>query len=213
MEPIKYIAIEGPIGVGKTSLARGLAEEFKGRLVLENAEHNPFIKDFYRDRKAHAFETQMYFLLTRFKQQIELRQADIFERYVVSVYFFAKDLIFANINLTADELDIHRQVYEILKPRLPRPDLVIYLHARTEVLMERIKRRNTSYEQDLDMDYMHKLVEAYNDYFFYHSSTPLLVINTSDIDFVKNKTDFMELVKEIRGAKKGTWHYIPLGSR
>lgn len=180
---------------------------------MERAGQNPFLKSFYRNREKYAFETQMYFLLTRFKQQLELRQSDIFERHVISDYFFAKGLIFAYVNMAGEEFEIHNQVYEMLKPKVPKPDLVIYLHARTDVLMERIRRRNSPYEQDFDVKYLERLVEAYNDYFFHYSSTPLLVINTSNIDFVKNESDFQELVKEIRGTKKGTWHYIPLGSR
>jgi deoxyadenosine/deoxycytidine kinase len=213
MSKPRYITIEGPIGVGKTSLASKLAKEFDARLILEKPEENPFLAKFYEKPERYAFQVQTFFLLSRFAQQKELAQLNLFEQNIVSDYLFAKDKIFAYLNLTDDEIKLYEQIYSLLEPRLTKPDLVVYLQARTEVLIERIRKRNKPYERSLSQNYLERVVEAYNEFFFNYNETPLLVVNTSEIDFVNNPNDFAELVKEIKTTHKGIWHYIPLGSR
>ena len=206
----RYIAVEGPIGVGKTSLTRLLAERLAGRAVLEAVEENPFLPAFYRDPAKHAFQTQLFFLLSRYQQQQALGQADLFAQVTVSDYVFAKDRIFANLTLGPDELALYDRVYAALGPRVVQPDLVIYLQARLDVLLQRIRRRARDYERHFDGGYLDKLSRAYNDFFFHYGDTPLLVINTSDIDFVHNEADLENLVSVIRKMRKGVHHYLPL---
>jgi len=209
----RYIAVEGPIGVGKTSLARLLAERLGGRLVLEEVEDNPFLARFYQDRSAWAFQTQLFFLLSRWQQQQKLLQTDLFASATVSDYVFAKDRIFATLTLQPAELALYDRVYDALGPRVPQPDLVIFLQCRLEVLLQRIKRRGRDYERHFDSDYLEALSRSYNDFFFHYSETPLLVINTSDIDFVESEKDFEELIRAIGSIKAGTHYYQPLGTR
>lgn len=212
METARYIAVEGPIGVGKSSLTDLLAKELGGRTLKEEVEENPFLSKFYGDIKKHAFQTQLFFLLSRYQQQLELNQGELFSTSIVSDYLFAKDRIFAYLNLDENELGLYEQVYRLLDQQIPKPDLVIYLQASGEVLRERIIKRNNDYEQAIDDGYMVRLVDAYNKYFFYYTDTPLLVVNTSQIDFVGNPADLSNLVKEIKSIKGGVQHYIPLGS-
>ncbi len=206
----RYIAVEGPIGVGKTSLAKLLAERLSGRPVLESVEENPFLPAFYKEPAANALKTQLFFLLSRYQQQQALSQADLFAQVTVSDYVFAKDRIFATLTLSPDELGLYERVYAALGPRVVQPDLVIYLQARQDVLLQRIKRRARDYERHFDADYLAKLARAYNDFFFHYGDTPLLVINTSDIDFVHNEADLDNLVSVIRKMRKGVHHYLPL---
>jgi deoxyadenosine/deoxycytidine kinase len=213
MNRARYIGVEGPIGVGKTTLAEFLAKELDGKTLVEEVEGNPFLPNFYRDRKKFAFQVQLFFLLSRYQQQKELAQVDLFKTSVVSDYLFAKDRIFAYLNLDENELGLYEQVFRLLDARIPKPDLVIYPQASSEVLKERIGRRNKDYEAEIEDEYLEDLVEAYNKFFFYYNDTPLLVVNTTEIDFVKEPSDLSNLVKEIRSIKGGTQHYIPLGSR
>jgi deoxyguanosine kinase len=209
----RYIALEGPIGVGKSSLARLLAERLGGRAVLEVVEDNPFLPRFYQDRGTWAFQTQLFFLLSRWQQQQQLLQTDLFSNATVSDYVFAKDRIFAMLTLQPAELALYDRVYEALGPRVPQPDLVIFLQCRLEVLLQRIKRRGREYERHFDADYLESLSRAYNDFFFHYTDTPLLVINTSDIDFVHNPADLDNLVSVVRKMRKGVHHYLPLSAR
>lgn len=209
----RYIVVEGPIGVGKSSLTNIVAERFAARRVMEVVEENPFLASFYADRAKFAFQTQMFFLLSRFKQQQELFQQDLFSAVTVSDYLFAKDRIFANLTLQADELALYERVFDALQPRVTRPDLVIYLQARLDVLLARIKKRGREFERKFDPDYLEGLCKAYNDFFFHYADTPLLVVNTSDIDFVNNPADLEDLLSVIRQTRKGTVHYQPLPSR
>jgi len=209
----RYIVVEGPLGVGKTTLARLLAEEFNARPVLEQVEENPFLRKFYDDPRAHAFQTQLFFLLSRYRQQRQLAQQDLFNQSTVADYLFAKDRIFAQVNLEADELALYRQLFGLLDSRLPKPDLVVYLQARAEVLMERLRKRDREYERRIAPEYVQRIAEAYRDFFFYYEETPLLVVNSSDVDFVERSEDLADLVHEIKAMKRGVQHYIPLGSR
>lgn len=209
----RYIAIEGPIGVGKTSLAKLLAKEFDAQTILETSEENPFLSEFYADRKRMAFQTQIFFLLSRYRQQQELFQQDLFNKITIIDYIFARDRIFAYLNLDENELALYEQIYSLLHERIPKPDLVIYLSASTDTLIERISLRGRDFEKNISMDYVEELNQAFNRFFFHYSETPLLVINTSEIDFVRHPGDLKDLVKQIRSMKKGTQYYVPMSSR
>jgi deoxyguanosine kinase len=204
-----YIAVEGPIGVGKTSLARLLAAEFNGRLILEEIEDNPFLARFYEDAEKYALPVQLYFLLTRYNQQRALSQQDLFTQTTVSDYLFAKDRIFAAQNLAPDELDLYDKVYRLLDERMVKPDLVVFISARIEVLAERLRKRNRDFERDISMEYLEQISAAYRDFFFYYDDAPLLVVETSEIDFVADANDLRDLIREIEGAGQGTQHFIP----
>jgi deoxyadenosine/deoxycytidine kinase len=209
----RYIAIEGPIGVGKSSLAKILARKFDARLVKEEVGNNPFLERFYEDPRKYAFQTQLFFLLSRYRQQKELAQGNLFESGVVCDYILAKDKIFALINLEDDEVSLYESIYKLLVSTLPKPDMVIYLQARPEVLLSRVRKRGIAYERNISLDYLRTLSDAYNEYFFHYNETPLLVVNTSEIDFVESPRDLEHLVREVKSVKRGTQHYIPLGSR
>jgi deoxyadenosine/deoxycytidine kinase len=209
--PPHYIAIEGPIGAGKTSLAKKLAEDFKARLVLESIEENPFLPAFYNDRRRHALKTQILFLINRYQQQKELVQHDLFSQMVVCDYLFPKDRIFASLNLSKSEHFIYDKIYSLLDTELPKPDLVVYLQASLDVLKKHIRRRGIEYEKHIDNSYLEALAEAYNRFFFTYTETPLLTVNVTDIDFVKNKSDYENLVREILSSKRGTKHYVAIG--
>ena len=205
----RYIVTEGPIGVGKTSLTTLLAEELGARLIFEQAEENPFLTKFYQDPARYRFQTQMFFLLSRFSQQQEMAQPDLFTRITISDYLFDKDRIFAYLNLDDHELALYEQFYKILEPKIVRPDLVIFLQADTDTLLRRIKQRGRSFESGISHDYIASVNEAYNQFFFRYADTPLLVINTSDIDFVHRKEDLDDLLKQILSMKQGTLYYVP----
>ncbi|MCX8071122.1 MAG: deoxynucleoside kinase [Candidatus Binatia bacterium] len=213
MGNLRYIAVEGPIGAGKTTLANLLAAEFGARAVLEQVEENPFLRRFYEDPRAWAFQTQLFFLLSRYRQQSLLRQQELFDAGVVSDYLFAKDQIFAHVNLKGEELSLYRQIYHLLDSRLPKPDLVVYLHARPEILIERLRKRDRDYERRIPREYIEALAAAYRNFFFDYNETALLVADVSAVDFVNSRDDFVDLVREIRSMGKGVQHYIPLGSR
>ena len=209
MERRAYIALEGPIGVGKTTLAQVLARELNARLILEEGEQNPFLARFYEDPEKYAIPVQLYFLLTRYNQQRELLQRPLLERATVADYLFAKDRIFANLNLAPDELVLYEQVYKLLDSRMARPDLVVYLLARVDVLAERLRRRNRDFERDISYEYLERVSTAYRDFFFYYDEAPLLVVDTSEIDFVNNSSDLADLIREIDRAGQGVQHYVP----
>ena len=208
----KFIAVEGPIGVGKTSLVDFLADRLEARKVLESVE-NPFLHDFYQDRPGVAFQCQLFFLLSRFRKQQEMAQGNLFKQSIVCDYIFAKDKIFAYLNLNDSELMLYEKLYGLLDEQVPHPDLVIYLQARDEILMERIRKREREYEREISDTYVSELNRAYNYFFFHYNRTPLLVIDTSDIDFVKSQEDLEEILRQIRSMQKGVQYYIPLGSR
>ena len=206
----RYIAVEGVIGVGKTSLARMLAERFQARLVLEEVEENPFLKDFYRDRGQFAFQAQMHFLFSRYQQQRSLRQMDLFSERMVADYLFQKDRIFAALNLSERELALYERMVGWLELDVMKPDVVVYLQAGTDRLMDRISRRGRPYERDIERGYLNALNEAYNHFFFHYTGAPLLVVDTNAIDFVNNSEDFEDLLNRIRSHRQGTTYYRPV---
>jgi deoxyguanosine kinase len=207
----RYIAVEGPIGAGKTSLAKMLAERFDGKIVLEAVEDNPFLQRFYQEPEKYAFPTQVFFLLGRYRQQQELLQQDLFRRVMITDYLFHKDRIFAQLTLGDDELFLYEQIYNLLEPRLRRPDLVIYLQASPQVLAQRIRGRNWDYERGMSADYLGRVSEAYQRFFFQWNVTPLLVVDTSRLDFVHRENDFALLLKEIGHTTRGVHYFIPRG--
>lgn len=207
----RYVAIEGPIGVGKTSLVNLLAKKFSARPLLEIAEENPFLGRFYQDMGRYAFQTQLFFLLNRYRQQMNLVQQDLFEEMVISDYLFSKDKIFAYMTLDDAELSLYEQVYNMLQSRVPRPDVAVYLQASTDTLMERLKLRARDFEKGISRKYVNDLNDAYNYYFFHYRESPLLVISTTSIDFVRNEADLDDLAKRIMSMKGGVEYYTPLG--
>jgi deoxyguanosine kinase len=205
----RYIAVEGPIGVGKSSLAEILGEELSARVILdEQAQANPFLGAFYKDQRRHAMSVQLFFLLQRYTQQGELAQGDLFSRGgVVTDYIFEKDRLFATLNLTDDELILYRRIYDMLKVRTVKPDLIVYLQARTEVLVDRIRKRARPEEKPIRPEYVQEVAQAYADFFFNYNESPLLIVNASDIDFVGDAEHRRELLSVIQNAPAGTSHW------
>jgi deoxyguanosine kinase len=206
--PLRHVAIDGPIGVGKTSLVELLSRRFHGTKILEDVD-NPFLPDFYKKKKGSAFQTQLFFLLSRYQQQGELAQIDLFTTLVVADYHFPKDKIFACLNLDDSELLIYDRLYTLLSETVPRPDLVIYLQGSLETCMKRIKKASRSIEKGITPEYVAQLIEAYNYYFYHYEETPLLVVDTNEIDFVNRPADFDDLVAQIQKARKGVQYYVP----
>ena len=209
MKNLYYVAIEGVIGVGKTSLAHLLEERLNAKLVMEKFDENPFLADFYLDPERYAFQTQLFFLLSRYRQQQELRQTDVFHKLVISDYMFIKDRLFASLNLDDKEMSLYDSVAKILEKNILNPDLVIYLQAETPKLMERITLRGRDFEKNMSPDYIDALNQIYNEYFFRYQESPLLIINTNDIDFVHNEEDLEEVIRYIRQPVSGTKFFNP----
>jgi len=204
-----YVAIEGVIGVGKTSLAELLADHLNARLILEKFEENPFLPDFYTDPDRHAFQTQLFFLLSRYRQQQELRQTDVFHQLYITDYMFVKDRLFASLNLDEKEMSLYDSVASMLERNVLNPDMVIYLQADTDRLMQRITSRDRDFEKGISRDYIDALNQVYNEYFFRYQESPLLIINTNDIDFVHNQKDLKEVIRYIRQPVSGTKFFNP----
>lgn len=209
MRNLYYIAIEGPIGVGKTSLVKLLAKKLDARTILEQFEENPFLTDFYDDPERFAFQTQLFFLLQRYQQQQELRQVDIFHNLIITDYMFVKDRLFASLNLNEKEMTLYETVASLLERNVINPDLVIYLQADTDTLMKNIGKRKRSFEKNMSRDYIDALNQVYNEYFFRYQDTPLLIINTNNIDFVNKKKDLEEIINVIRQPITGTKFFNP----
>ncbi len=206
---LAYVAVEGVIGAGKSTLARMLAERAGGRLVLEEFEDNPFLGTFYQDRERWAFQTQLAFLASRFKQQKALGARDLFHHHLVADYTFDKDRIFAHVTLSGDELRLYETLYGIMEPGAPVPDLVVYLRSSVDRLLHNIALRGRSYEANMDPTYLTELSAAYDRYFFHYQKSPLLIVDASRIDFVGEPATFDELVRQIGSATAGTAYFNP----
>jgi len=204
-----YIAVEGPIGVGKTSLAKRLAETFNYDIVLEKPEENPFLERFYRNPKQHALATQLFFLFQRAQQLQALKQDDLFEPVRVADFLIDKDMLFARQNLDADEFALYQTVYQHLTIDAPTPDLVIYLQAPTQVLLSRVQKRGIAAEQAIEPDYLNRLNEAYTSFFHYYDKGPLLIVNSADMDLVNGDEDYLQLVSRITAAPQGVHYFNP----
>src|SRR5512137_2691307 len=207
----RSIAVEGPIGVGKTSFVELLARKTDAQKLLEKID-NPFLREFYQDKQGAAFQAQLFFVLSRYRQLMDLGQRDLFHQVTVCDYIFPKDKIFAYLNLDDSELLIYDKLYAMLEPQVPKPDLAIFLQASTERLIERIKRRRRDYESEISEAYVNEVNKAYNYFFFHYSQTPLLVIDTTEIDFVHHEEHLDELVDQLRKMDRGVQYYRPLGS-
>jgi deoxyadenosine/deoxycytidine kinase len=208
----RYIAVEGPIGAGKTSLAKRLASSLSADLVLEEVAENPFLERFYRDGQSAALPAQMFFLFARARQIEAMRQSDMFATVRVSDYLFAKDMLFAEINLTVDELALYKQVVDSLKVEAPVPDLVIYLQASVDSLLDRIARRGIAFERAINRRYLEKLTDSYARFFHAYNEGPLLIVNASDIDPVNNDADYQQLFQQIESTTGGRHFYNPIAA-
>jgi deoxyadenosine/deoxycytidine kinase len=208
-----YVAIEGPIGVGKTSLARLLSEYLNGDILLDlendSGEDNPFLEGFYREKDKYVFQTEIFFLLNRYRQQKKLYQHNLFSRVTITDYIFDRNKIFAYINLKGDEIRLYEDIYSVLKHKVISPDLLIYLQADMDTLKKRIKIRGRNFEKDIIDEYLDEVNKAFNNYFFHYNQSPLLIVNTNEIDFVEKKGDLEDLIKKILSHKKGTEYYSP----
>jgi len=204
-----YIAIEGPIGVGKSSLAKLLSEEIGARLVMEEFDENPFLSEFYVDPERNAFQTQLFFLLQRYRQQQDLRQVNMFQKQLVTDYMFVKDRLFASLNLNEKEMELYDTVANLLERNVINPDLVIYLQADTNTLMQNIAKRGRDMEKNITYEYIDALNQVYTEFFFRYQDTPLVIINTNNIDFVHNKNDLDEVIRYIRQPVTGTKFFNP----
>jgi len=211
IEP-RFIAVEGAIGAGKTSLVKLLGSQLDARIILEQDEENPFLEKFYQDRQSHALQTQLFFLMSRYKQYLSLAQRDLFDSVVITDYLFARDRIFAQLNLQEHEFQLYEQIYDLVRQKLPKPDLVVFLQTNLDVLRKRVEKRDRDYEAYMDNEYLEDVNKAFNNFFFYYSDTPLLVVNTNEIDFVEKKVDLEELINKINQHRIGREYYNPLGS-
>jgi deoxyadenosine/deoxycytidine kinase len=208
-----YIAVEGPIGVGKSAVVNKLAERLDATTVFEEWKDNPFLKSFYDGKAGATFQVELFFLLSRYRQQQELQQRNLFSQFTLCDYLFEKSKLFAYLNLEDSELLIYEKLFSLLSETAPRPDLVIYLQAPTEVLIKRIRSRGRPEEESLSEEYLAEVNRAYNYYFFHYNTTPLLVVNTTDVDFEKRASDLDDLMKQIESMGKGTQYYVPMASR
>ena len=209
MRNLNYIAIEGPIGVGKTSLAKLLSKRLSAKLILEKFEDNPFLSEFYNDPARFAFQTQLFFLLQRYQQQHDIRQVDMFHNLLISDYMFIKDRLFASLNLDDKEMNLYDSIANIMERNIINPDLIIYLQADTSTLMKNIDKRGRDFENNISYDYINALNEIYTEYFFRYNDTPLVIINTNNIDFVNNAEDLDQVIEYIRQPVSGTKFFNP----
>ena len=212
MRDLNYIAIEGPIGVGKTSLAKLLSKKMNARLILEKFEDNPFLSEFYDDPGRFAFQTQLFFLLQRYQQQQDIRQVDLFNNIIISDYMFNKDRLFASLNLDEKEMNLYDSIANMMERNIINPDLIIYLQADTSTLMKNIEKRGRNFENNISFDYINALNDIYTEYFFRYNDTPLVIINTNNIDFVNNADDLDQVIDYINQPVSGTKFFNPSAS-
>ena len=210
-EKYRYIVIEGPIGAGKTSLAHVMSERVGGSALLEDPDSNPFLPGFYQDRARYALPTQLFFLFQRANQVRALKQPDLFSGLTIADFMLDKDLLFARLTLNDDEFALYRQVYAQLKPQAPVPDLVIYLQASTETLIERVRRRGVAYERDIPDDYLARLAETYARFFYQYDASPVLIVNSDNLNFVDQPGDFALLLQRV-AAMRGPREFFSMGS-
>ena len=213
MRNLYYLAVEGSIGVGKTSLVKLLGKKLGAKMVLEEYENNPFLEDFYNDPERFAFQTQLFFLMNRYRQQQDLRQVDMFHNLLITDYMFVKDRLFASLNLDDKELSLYDTVANLLERNVLKPDMVIYLQADTQTLMRNIAKRGRDFETNISFEYLDALSQVYTEYFFKYQETPLIIINTNNIDFVNNNDDLEEVIKYIREPVSGTKFFNPIIDR
>jgi len=209
MEKPEFIVVEGPIGVGKTTLAKKLADSFGSELLLEGAAENPFMSRFYENPKAAALSTQLFFLLQRTRQMQEIRQADMFNPVRIADFLMEKDRLFAELTLDEDELKLYEQVYDQLTLDVPEPDLVVYLQAPVEVLLGRIENRGIQYERLIESAYLQRLSDSYVDFFYHYTDAPLLIVNATEVDFANNESDYQQLLQRLKSIKSGRHYYNP----
>jgi len=212
MRNLNYIAIEGPIGVGKTSLAKLLSKRLSAKLILEKFEDNPFLSEFYNDPTRFAFQTQLFFLLQRYQQQQDIRQVDMFHNLLISDYMFIKDRLFASLNLDDKEMNLYDSIANMMERNVINPDLIIYLQADTASLMKNIDKRGRNFESNISYEYINELNEIYTEYFFRYNDTPLVIINTNNIDFVHNPDDLDQVIQYIKQPVSGTKFFNPSSS-
>ena len=212
MRNLNYIAIEGPIGVGKTSLAKLLSKRLSAKLILEKFEENPFLSEFYNDPTRFAFQTQLFFLLQRYQQQQDIRQVDMFHNLLISDYMFIKDRLFASLNLDDKEMNLYDSIANMMERNVINPDLIIYLQADTATLMKNIDKRGRNFESNISNEYINELNEIYTEYFFRYNDTPLVIINTNNIDFVNNADDLDQVIDYINQPVSGTKFFNPSAS-
>jgi len=210
LEKYRYIVVEGPIGVGKTSLAQRLAEHTGADMLLEKPQDNPFLSRFYQDPQRHAMSTQLFFLFQRINELRDQAQMDLFNTRTVSDYLFEKDALFARLNLSEDEFKLYQNIYQSLAPQVPPPDLVIYLQASTDTLIERVRRRGRNYERSVTDDYLARLGNSYGEFFHHYDDAPLMIVNSENLNFVDNDTDFQLLMERIEGMR-GPREFFSLG--
>ena len=209
MEQPEFIVVEGPIGVGKTTLAKKLAQSFGSELLLEGAAENPFMSRFYENPRAAALSTQLFFLLQRTRQKQEIRQADMFSPVRIADFLMEKDRLFAELTLDEDELKLYEQVYDQLTIDVPEPDLVVYLQAPVEVLLDRIENRGIQYERLIEAAYLQRLSDSYVNFFYHYTDAPLLIVNATEIDFANNESDYQQLLERLKSIKSGRHYYNP----
>ena len=210
LEKYRYIVVEGPIGVGKTSLARRLADHIGADILLEKPQDNPFLERFYQDPQRHAMSTQLFFLFQRINELRDQAQMDLFNTRTVSDYLFEKDALFARLNLSDDEYKLYQNIYQSLAPQAPTPDLVIYLQASTDTLFERVHRRGRGYERSVSNDYLNRLGNSYGEFFHHYQDAPLMMVNSENLNFVDNDADFQLLLERIEGMR-GPREFFSLG--
>ena len=212
-ENLTYIAVEGAIGVGKTTLARALGTALNARVILEEVEANPFLQHYYEDPRRYAFQTQLFFLASRYKQQQELFQRDLFHQITVADYLFEKDRIFASVALSDEELRLYYRIAGYLSANVPKPSIVVLLQASYESLMERIRRRGRDFEAPMELDYMKTIAEAYNRHFFDYTDAPLLVVNTDEVNPAADPAELAELIEQLKAHEHGVQYYVPVSRK